>query len=294
MVLRFNNHWRFAPPGDGAYINKSAPREVAEEMYGLALKVATQGSSRQSVIEHFKSHTAAAAGTPDGRSSNEQWAASDLDRNLSAAAENAPALIEAFYDACASLKRRNPDWWVPDEEVINRILQKHNVGYQIRGSELVALESAAPAIPVPVSPPSLQETALDVYQSSVARAEQLLSEGHPREAVQELLWLLETISTAFRGIETESGTIAGKYFNQIARDLRAKNQGTTLERVLEWVTTMHGYLSSPSGGGVRHGLDLEVGSQVSANEARLYCNLIRSYIGYLTGEHERLRTRLPE
>ena len=290
MVLKFSNHWRFSPPEDGTYVNKCAPREVVEEMLGLALKVATQGS-RQGVIEHFKSHTAAAAGAPQGRSSNEQWATSDLDRNLAAAAENAPVLIEAFYDACASLQRRNPDWWVPDQEIINTMLRKYNIGYQIREPELVALETNTPAVPIPVSPPSLEEVALEVYQSSMARAEQLLSQGHPREAVQELLWLLETISTAFRGIETQSGTVAGKYFNQIARDLRSKNHGTTLDRVLEWVTTLHGYLSSPSGGGVRHGLDLEAGSQVTANEARLYCNLIRSYIGYLTGEHERLTSK---
>lgn len=293
MVLKFNNHWRFAPPEDGTYVNKSVPREAVEDMYGLALKVATQGN-RQGVIEHFKSYTASAAGTPVGRSSNEQWAASDLDRNLTAAAENAPLLIEAFYDACTSLKRKNPDWWVPDEEAINTVLRKYNVGYQIQDSELIRLEQSAPAVPVPLCPPSLRDTALDVYQSSVARAEQLLSQSRPREAVQELLWLLETISTAFRGIETESGTVAGKYFNQIARDLRNKNHGTTLDRVLDWVTTMHGYLSSPSGGGVRHGLDLEAGSQVTANEARLYCNLIRSYIGYLIGEHERLLSRQPE
>lgn len=290
MVLKFSNHWRFAPPQDGAYINKCAPRELVEEMLGLALKVATQGN-RQSVIEHFKTYTATAAGAPNGRSSNEQWATSDLERNLIAAGENAPVLIEAFYDACASLKRKNQDWWVPDEDVTNAILRKYNIGYQIQDANLIALETSTPPVPVPVSPPSLEEAALEVYQSSMARAEQLLSQGHPREGVQELLWLLETIATAFRGVETESGTVAGKYFNQIARDLRTKNQGTTLDRVLEWITTLHGYLSSPSGGGVRHGLDLEAGSLVTANEARLYCNLIRSYIGYLTGEHERLKAR---
>lgn len=290
MVLRFNNHWRFAPPEDGVYVNKAAPREVVEEFYGLAMKVATQGG-RQAVIEHFKSHTAAAAGMPDARSSNEQWAASDLDRNLGAAAVNAPVLIEVFFDACASLKRRNPDWWVPDAEVINTILRKYNIGYQIREPELVALEQTAPAVPIPTAPPSLAETAQDVYHSSMARAEQLLSEGRAREAVQELLWLLETIATAFRGLETESGTVAGKYFNQIARDLRGKHAGTTMDRVLEWVSAVHGYLSSPSGGGVRHGLDLQAGTEVTPNEARLYCNLIRSYIGYLLGEHERLKGR---
>ena len=287
MVLKFTNTWRLHPPEDGVYVNKALPREAAEEFLGLATKVATQGS-RQGVLEHFKSFTAAAAGVTHSRSSNEQWAAADLERNLMSAAENAPAFIEAFFDACASLIRRNPDWWVPDQELINSVLHKHNVGYEVRYPNLIALESAAPAVPVPKAPPSLAQTALDVYQTSLTRSEQLLAEGRSREAVQELLWLLETVATAFRGIETESGTVAGKYFHQNARDLRAKHPGTTLDRVLEWVAAVHGYLSSPSGGGVRHGLDLDSGIQVSQNEGRMYCNLIRSYLGYLLGEHERL------
>ena len=53
---------------------------------------------------------------------------------------------------------------------------------------------------------------------------------------------------------------------------------------------LHGYLSSPTGGGIRHGLDLSDGNPVQINEARLYCNLIRSYITYLSTEHERLRS----
>lgn len=290
MVLKYANSWRFTPPEDGLYINKALPQETVAEFMSLALKIATQGG-RQAVIEHFKSFTAAAAGVTHSKSSSEQWAISDLERNLSAAAENAPVFIESFFDACTSLRRRSPEWWLPDEAFINEILRKHKIGYEIHEPDLFALEGAPPAVPVPEAPPSLEETALGVYQSSMARAEQLLAEGRPREAVQELLWLLETISTAFRGIETESGTVAGKYFNHIARDLRTKNTGTTLDRVVDWVTGVHGYLSSPSGGGVRHGLDLEVGTQVTLNEGRLYCNLIRSYIGYLLGEHERLRAR---
>lgn len=290
MVLRYSNSWRFKPPEDGLYINKALPREAVAEFMSLALKVATQGG-RQAVIEHFKSFTAAAAGETHSKSSNEQWAVSDLERNLGAAAENAPVFIEAFFDACASLSRRSPEWWLPDAALINEILRKYKIGYEIREPDLVALEGAPPAVPVPEAPPSLEEAALGVYQSSMERAEQLLSEGRPREAVQELLWLLETISTAFRGVETESGTVAGKYFNHIARDLRNKSTGTTLDRVVDWVTSVHGYLSSPSGGGIRHGLDLEAGSHITQNEGRLYCNLIRSYIGYLLGEHERLRAR---
>lgn len=119
-------------------------------------------------------------------------------------------------------------------------------------------------------------------------SERLLAEGRTRPAVQEVLWLLETVSTAFRGLETANGTVQGKYFNKIAENLRSHHRGTVLDQILNWMTTLHGYLSSPTGGGIRHGADLAGDVEVGRNEARLYCNLIRSYIGYLMAEHERL------
>jgi hypothetical protein len=75
------------------------------------------------------------------------------------------------------------------------------------------------------------------------------------------------------------------------RELRQANAGTTLQRVLDWMAALHGYLSSPAGGGVRHGLDLDEGVPISENEARLFCNLIRSYLSYLLVEYERLSRR---
>jgi len=56
--------------------------------------------------------------------------------------------------------------------------------------------------------------------------------------------------------------------------------------------TLHGYLSSPTGGGVRHGVDLREGLALQIDEARLYCNLIRSYLTFLIAEHERLARRV--
>jgi hypothetical protein len=106
--------------------------------------------------------------------------------------------------------------------------------------------------------------------------------------VQETLWLLESVTTAFKGIEAGTNKIQGKYFNEIVKELRKWSKGTALERVLEWVTSLHGYLSSPTGGGVRHGLDLNDGTSISQNEARLFCNLVRSYLAFLLAEHERL------
>jgi hypothetical protein len=64
-----------------------------------------------------------------------------------------------------------------------------------------------------------------------------------------------------------------------------------MDRVLDWVTALHGYLSSPTGGGVRHGTNIKAASDLDANEARLFCNLIRSYIAFLLAEHDRLSSR---
>ncbi len=127
-----------------------------------------------------------------------------------------------------------------------------------------------------------------IIQQSLKQSEQFLSEGRDRQAVQELLWLLETVSTAFQGLDTGSGTVQGKYFNKIADDLRKHHKGKILEQVLSWVTTLHGFLSSPKGGGIRHGTDLKAAIAIQPNEARLFCNLIRSYITYLMAEHARL------
>jgi hypothetical protein len=71
---------------------------------------------------------------------------------------------------------------------------------------------------MPAQPTSLAEQAQELIQQSQAQSEQLLLEGRPRQAVQEVLWLLETVVTAFRGLDAGAGTVQGKYFNTIVAD----------------------------------------------------------------------------
>jgi hypothetical protein len=204
------------------------------------------------------------------------------------AAANAPLFIEAFYDACEALRREDSNIAVPDVNHINRVLSKHETGYEISPPDLLTGSSTVAVIAVPEKPVSLHEEAQEIIQKSLSEAEKFLSEGRDRQAVQEILWLLETVSTAFQDLDTGTGNVAGKYFNKIVADLRKYNQGTTLDQVLGWLTTLHGYLSSPTGGGIRHGTHLKDGVATKPNEARLFCNLIRSYISFLLAEHERL------
>lgn len=288
MPLKFNGAWRFQPPVNGQFQNATIPDAAVEDFYMLIMKVATQGK-RQEILEHFKGYFCKAAGTTHVWSSNVSWAETDLEHYMSVAAQNAPLFLEAFFDACEELYQSNPEYAVPDTKMINEVCVKHGIGYEIRPPCLVLREkNEPPLVTVPERPPTLAERAVEIFQTSLRRSEELLAEDKGREAVQKLLWLLETVSTAFRGMETQCGRVEGKYFNQIVGDLRKINTGTTLDQILRWMTAIYGYLSSPTGGGIRHGLDLNEGITISLNEARLFCNLIRSYLNFLLAEHERL------
>jgi hypothetical protein len=286
-MLKFEPRWRFKPPSDGRYRNSAIPKEALWEVDQLIGKVATQGK-RWDILEHFKGAFCRACGASHVWSSSESWAETDMSTYMSQAAENAPVFLEAFYDACEDL--RGKGLFAPDAQMINELCAKHNVGYVLRPPEMFLRESAVvSSVPVVERPPTVAEEALEILQQSLQRSEGLLAEGHHREAVQEMLWVLESLTTAFRGVESAGDTVRGKYFNEIVRDLRRLAKGAPLERVLEWVTALHGFLSSPTGGGVRHGLDLSAGVPIGPNEARLFCNLIRSYVSYLLVEHERLK-----
>lgn len=279
-MLKFNSAWRFDTPG-------SIPNEVVRDFSDLIGRIATQGSNRQAILEHYKSCFANSYGAASGWSSSESWAESDLDSAMRNASDNAPLFIEAFYDGCDTLHAQHPEFALPELARINRILAEHNGGYEIRPPDLVPLREVVP-IAVPERVQSIDEQAADIIQRSLATSETLLAQGHARPAVQEILWLLETVSTAFKGMETDTGTVQGKYFNKIAEELKKHHKGKMLEQILGWIGALHGYLSSPTGGGIRHGTDLREGIAVQPLEARLICNLIRSYITYLMMEHERL------
>lgn len=276
--MKFDGNWRFDPQGE-------IPRDVFFQFDTLIGKIASQGN-RWTVYEHFKEYFAAAVGTTAAGSSSESWAETDLNGLMSRASENAPLFIEAFYEGCEAL-RTDPNFTIPTIGRINRILAEHNSGYEIRPPELIAVGSHQP-IPMPERYESLDEKAQEIINGSLKASEKLLAEGHPRQAVQEIVWLMESVVTAFRGLCAGDVTIEGKYFNKIAQELRAHQKGKAMEQVITWLTALHGYLSSPTGGGVRHGIDLRDGIEVGPSEGRLYCNLIRSYVTFLIAEHERL------
>ena len=278
-MLQFEGKWRYDSPGP-------AEREAVWAFRELIDKICGQGW-RKGILEHFKSHFAAAAGTSYHSSSDESWASTDLDSLMNEASDNAPLFIEAFYKACEELKRNNPEMEMPGVGRINRILTDTGSGFQIDPPKLIATRTHVP-IAVPDEVPSLDTQAKRAIGEALEASERLLSQGNARQAVQEVLWLLETFSTAFRSERVLDGNIHGRYFNKIVEDLRRHGEGHQ-KQILQWMMNLHGFLSSPTGGGVRHGVDLNEGRELGITEARLYCNLIRSYLSFLITEHERLQ-----
>jgi hypothetical protein len=283
-MLTFDGNWRFDSPGE------IAP-EVIGDFFDLIGRVASQFDIRQSIYEHFKRYFAKAANRTYYRSSDLRFAEYDLRQYMEAAGNNAPLFIEALYDAFEELRQQTPPLAVPDVSRLNRVFYDNEAGWEINPPDLIC-RSLRPPVPVPVRAPSFHQQAREQLEQSLAESERLLSEGRDRLAVQEILWLLETVSTAFRGIDLGEGVVRGKYFNTIVADLK-RLEGGDLRVVLVWITALHGYLSSPTGAGVRHGADLAGNVTIRPNEARLFCNLTRSYIAYLLAEHERLTVRAP-
>jgi hypothetical protein len=271
----------FGPPSAALKLTSAA----VDEFFMLVNRTA-DGVERQDVLELLKKHLAGPAQKYYTPSSSPGWAESDLRSTMEAAADNGPLFVEGFYDACEAL--RNTGRSAPEPYHINRVLQENASPLRVRPPELVSERGSSDLVPVRDRPRSLDEKAADVLARSIARSNDLLAQGRDREAVSELLWLLETVVTAFKGLETDSGRIEGRYFNRIIQDLGAKAERPARKQALAWMTAMHGFLSAPAGGGVRHGLDLAEGVEINSGEAQLFCNLIRSYLQFLLDEHRRL------
>jgi len=284
MSLSFPGQWRFSIP-DGV---QPIDNEAVYEFYGLVERIAAQGI-RWYVLETFKGSFAPAIGQAHYRSSSESWAETDLRNYMDQAAHNPPLFLEAFYDATEAIREKG-GYHTPDLRIVNNLCRDHEIPFEIDPPNLNEISKGQQLIPVPRAPATLAESAAQTLHESVIRSEQLIAEGHFREAVQEILWVLESLSTGFRGVILPTGEVKGRYFNQIASELKNANPGTTLCRALEWCEQLHGYLSSPTGGGVRHGADLKSGITITENESRLFCNLIRSYVWFLQSENERLRS----
>ena len=63
-------------------------------------------------------------------------------------------------------------------------------------------------------------------EDALRSADNALGMGNVRQAIQEMLWALESASTLFRDEEVQNEKIRGDYFNQIIQSLKKARTGT--------------------------------------------------------------------
>jgi hypothetical protein len=166
MPVKYENpRWRFKSPGP-------ITRDVIDDFQGLIMTVAEQGDF-QSVIEHFKDRFA--FGKSTSWSSDSSWSVTDMLSYMQDATENAPRFIAAFVDGCESQAKNGKD--VPDIDIVNEILAKHETGYQVvdgtvlAADEHVVEQASRKSLESPKRPPtSIAKPDTAPYGGGVANA----------------------------------------------------------------------------------------------------------------------------
>jgi hypothetical protein len=199
------------------------------------------------------------------------------------AADNAPAFIAAFWDGCEEVRGQYPEVGLPDVDIVNGILFDHGVPYEIRPPELLARN---PQTPIPVQAPekSIGERSVELVHASLVQADRLLLEQRHARPCRISSGSLRPCRLRSRGSAPGPERSRANMSTTSSGTCAPSTPAARWPEALGWMTRMHGFLSSPSGGDVRHGTQLAADVSPTLKEAHLYCNLTRSYIGYLLAE----------
>lgn len=285
-MLEFNPRWRYRLPPDGKYVNSSVPQAAKKDFTALMTRLAYESKDVRLAFENFKANFRTVTGEPFYGSSSLSFAETDAQNDLWAAASANPVLfIEAFYNAIHAIDI--PYGAEIAIDGLNAVLEKHNLGWMIRDGKLLHREGD---IDVPAPPATLMSQANNQLKNAWEGAQKYLEQGEGRKAVQELLWVLESVAAAFEGKTVGSTVVKGDYFVSIVAELKKDQSSLNRKLVLLWLQGLHSHLSNPKGGGVRHGAAPAL-PQMELHEAELYCNLIRSYAVYLLRELNRTQLK---
>lgn len=158
------------------------------------------------ILETFKKYFAPIAGESYSQSTSSAWATRDLERLMLEAGDNAPLFIATLHRACDEVRQLGA--MVPDVDALNRVLLTHEAGFVISPPRIVRSDTETSGLPV--RSPSVHEQKNALIATSLEESQRLLQEGRNRQAILKVLWLMETVSTAFKGTATASGSVEGK------------------------------------------------------------------------------------
>lgn len=171
MPLEMSSELRF-PMGALLPISESATEEFL-----IVVRRINSTIGKQKIIETFKQYFSRVSGEYYAQSSSLSWAETDLNHHASCASSDAPGFIAAFCDACENLA--NNGVAVPDNNYINKLLEKHNVPYRILDN---TLQETADYI----TPPEPSPSAATVVARALADAKALIGQSNASSAIDRV------------------------------------------------------------------------------------------------------------
>ena len=206
---------------------------AVDEFINLAKKIA---NGRKFVLETLKGYFCRASGKSSYSSSSVSWAESDLESDANIAAEDSPAFLAAFFDACQELKEGG--FAVPDELNMNNILRQCNEPFQIKDGELTTSV-------VDIEYPEIPPDAADNVSKALRDAKQLGSQAGAANSIDRIhtalhAYLMQICKNA--GINTEtniSTTRAFKLLQSEHPDLKPEGpRANEITRILRSLATV--------------------------------------------------------
>ncbi|MFI0398476.1 MAG: abortive infection family protein [Thiolinea sp.] len=147
-----------------------------EDFLSLTRRINCSSYGKQNILETFKENFCRASGGQYHRSSALRWVEQDLESAAHEAATNAAAFISALVDSFDELKNKNIS--VPDYELINRILEKHDINLRIKDNRLIAAGF--------VTTPELALSQVETVERALADARTLIATAGASSAIDRL------------------------------------------------------------------------------------------------------------
>jgi hypothetical protein len=290
--LKYPAAWRFGPPRSSGSLTDSLPPGAVDGLVKFAMIAAgAHASGRDRGLEHMKRSISEATGGSYYPSSSESWAETDLRLYVEEGRKNPPALIDGIVTGCRDTPVGTGEGLLFDPGPINAMLRTHGVGYEVVGDELRL--SSLVGMPESTPAPSLLDNTQAELGVAWKRADELLSSGHPDEAVSKIWFVIESLLVAFRGLTIDGKMVEGSYFNEIVKSLRRRDLDPMFKMVLEIATRVHGQLSDPATGGIRHGRDPAL-EPTSQDDGQFLVAQARAIAYYICSQYQRASGLPPE
>lgn len=168
MPLSMSSALRF-PMGASHPISEQAANELL-----ILLRRCSGAVNQQFILETFKKHFCKVSGMNYSKSSNLDWAETDLNYSAMGAAGNAAGFIAAVCDAFEELENLGVS--IPQHEHVNLILSSCNVPYVIRNNHLIEQSQS-------VSPPVFTESISEIVSRALSDAQSLIGTADASSAI---------------------------------------------------------------------------------------------------------------